>query len=255
MNEIHEIRQTQHHSKLAIFAIIGFLIVMVFVVFTLSKASQSERAYTSQSKASETDLQRLDGLDNVQMGTQVSQFSKEYSEIRSNPISPEDVGISQEILEQNMQTSPQGCRYAVFPGEHGKAIEHGPIECREKCTPEEAAQGKCNPNACYINAVVVCFNVGIQTYELWGGACRSNEEWNDIAQGLCCDYKEWARSAGWGDGAKDICDAICQRSEGKNCELDNSGRNPYWQCPIVPGSGGGSGGGQTLPIDPIPAVF
>ena len=53
MEDIHEIRKHQHHSKIAIYAIVGFLIFLPVAVLVISKQLQSQQAYQLPSQASE----------------------------------------------------------------------------------------------------------------------------------------------------------------------------------------------------------
>lgn len=55
MDEIKSLKQHQHHSKLAIYAIVAFLALASFVIITISKSVQNEQALTYNSKASEPD--------------------------------------------------------------------------------------------------------------------------------------------------------------------------------------------------------
>lgn len=55
MEEVQEIKQYQHHSKFAVYAVVGFLVVITFAVLIIAQRLQSEKAYLTSSQVSEYD--------------------------------------------------------------------------------------------------------------------------------------------------------------------------------------------------------
>ena len=53
MEEVHELKKHQHHSKLALYTIVGFLVLLTLAIIIVSNRIQSQQAYQLPSQASE----------------------------------------------------------------------------------------------------------------------------------------------------------------------------------------------------------
>lgn len=221
MDDVHEIKQHQSHSKIAIFAIVGFLVFVTVAILVISKATQNEKAYVMQSKASETAL----GGNELRANSNTSDASKTEGEII---------------------TSPSGCRYTV---QVGMGLDANKFICSNQCP---VGSTSCTNYTCYISAVIKCLDDGAE-YR-FRGECQQENIWKSNGEAVCCRDKaiEYAQRAGFGPGDKQICDAICRRAGGQYCELEQpiDQENPRWRCPALPTPT--SGGGAGLPITTPP---
>src|SRR3990167_11228904 len=216
--EIAHLHTKIGRSKFAVYLIIGFLALLTYLLIVVSRGVSNEQAVNLPSQASEIADQSSDQLS--------------YT-----PISIEETGIDLSTIEQ--QATPQGCNYAAFMGFDGQTRK---LVCKDENRPGGLE--------CSYAGTVLCLDTG-DAHPISIDYCAEEEDWNDIAENICCSNTASICSATvYPHGRKEYCDAICRKA---SCvpQVDNGG-DWGWYCPLAdnPKVCPIKGGQDILPVVP-----
>lgn len=191
MEEVHEIRRNQHHSKIAIFAIVGFLTLLVIVVLSISKSLQSEQAFKTRSYATEIALPVEPGDDGNSGGINI----------------PDPIGVGEVPIDPS-------CSGTISPIvdtlKNGYSIKCCIRQNGEGCTP--------SGDGCYYKWTLSCSD-GRQATIGWQG-CYTRGSWqNQRATAYCCN-KYYCDAAEKNDLTLNRCEIQCDLAHQANRECE-----------------------------------
>ena len=249
---VDDLEKKLSRSRIAIFAILGFLVLITYLLISVSQSVRNQAVTTGSEASTEFGYQSALQIMKQMQGNRTTTVSTGNMEGNQNSQTQGEPTISCPATV-TMQADSQisgGCysRATVTcgngPGKIYSSSSQGasclsqerwqaaadtlcgcttvpvvpppdnpPTNCSATWKPWEDTKCSFGGDACYSNVVVKCQPSG-EEYNVDFGWCADTDFWNKESTDMCCDGDT---CGSWGPGNRVRCDVRCQEKRGRDC--------------------------------------